>query len=47
MRLCPKWSSLIKERGTKELEQLKFLSLKIQEALLKSVGVIEKKGKQS
>ena len=35
----------MKRRGTKKLEQLKSLNLKIQEATSKSVVVTEKKGK--
>ena len=42
----PKWPSLMKGRGTKELEQLKSLSLKTEKAMSKSVAIIEKKGKQ-
>ena len=38
-------TSLINGRGTKELEQLKGLSFKIQEATLKSIAITERKGK--
>ena len=34
-----KWPNLMKGRGTKEVEQLKSLSLKIPEATSKSVAV--------
>ena len=46
MRLCPKLPSLMKGRGTKELEQLKSLSLKILEAMPKRAAITEKKRKQ-
>ena len=36
----------MKERGTKQLEQLKSLSLKIQQTTSKSVAITKKKGKQ-
>ena len=44
-RLCPKWPSLMKGTGTKE--QLKFLSLKIEEAMSKSVAITEKKNRKT
>ena len=41
------WPNLMEGRGTKELEQLKSLSLKIQEETMsKNVVITEKKGKQ-
>ena len=36
----------MKGRGTKELEELKSLSLKIQKTMSKNVAITEKKGKQ-
>ena len=45
VRLYPKLLSLMKERGTKELEQLKSLSLIIQEVISKSCDHREKKKK--
>ena len=36
----------MKGRDTKKLEQLKSLSLKIEEAISKSVAITEEKGKQ-
>ena len=36
----------MKGRGTKELDQLNCLNLKIQEAKVKNAAIIEKKGKR-
>ena len=36
----------MKGSGTKELEQLKFLSVKIREVTSKSAAITDKKGKQ-
>ena len=46
VRICPKLPSLMKGSGTKELEQLKSFSLKIQEAMSKRVAITEEKRKQ-
>ena len=40
------WPNVIKGRGTNELEQFKSLSSKMQEAMLKSLVIAEKKEKQ-